>query len=113
MNNTVSNNIESTTSVKHTPGPWEIKEMSLRDGLGIFASDNMCALAIVYPEIGQRFDEGKANARLIAAAPELLEALQTFVQYATNGNHPRWKAYLTTVAGARMLDAIAKAEGRA
>lgn len=62
---------------KHTPGPWEIERYS--DGLiqivgdvRIVSDDEENVTTVV--EAVARGDE--ANARLIAAAPELLEALQ-------------------------------------
>ncbi|WP_241356379.1 hypothetical protein [Pseudomonas aeruginosa] len=61
---------------KHTPGPWEIERYS--DGLiqivgdvRIVSDDEENVTTVV--EAVARGDE--ANARLIAAAPELLEAL--------------------------------------
>ncbi|MCO2149841.1 hypothetical protein [Pseudomonas aeruginosa] len=64
---------------KHTPGPWEIERYS--DGLiqivgdvRIVSDDEENVTTVV--EAVSRGDE--ANARLIAAAPELLEACQAF-----------------------------------
>lgn len=58
----------STSSVqdKHTPGPWHVE----RDN-GIYAKDQYIGLSLK----GFTYDKGlpyKANARLMAAAPELL-----------------------------------------
>lgn len=54
------------TSTKHTPGPYHITKAS-NGGLAVQAQDNEV--------IARCFGENKkANARLIAAAPELLEA---------------------------------------
>lgn len=65
----------------HTPGPWQLDSEFYRFG------------AIIAPDFGQvaavRGDlklEALANARLIAAAPELLEALKGFVQRAEQLN---------------------------
>lgn len=67
---------------KHTPGPWEIERYS--DGLiqivgnaRIVSDDEEIVTTVV--EAVARGDE--ANARLIAAAPELLEALQAVIDY--------------------------------
>ena len=49
---------------KHTPGPWEIKNQNL------VAEGGNCVLANLHMWQGDAPDEGKANARLIAAAPE-------------------------------------------
>jgi len=52
-----------------TPGPWKIR-MS-----GSVGTDRML-IASVYPMEDERPEENAANARLIAAAPDLLAALQ-------------------------------------
>lgn len=60
---------------KHTPGEWDVNQFSDLDGdfhVQVVLKSNGCPLAHMY-ECGS---ETKANARLIAAAPELLEALQ-------------------------------------
>src|SRR5690606_24881760 len=62
---------------KGTPGPWELGE----DGvwLGSVYSEDGLGIALVYGEGDidepRPREEGEANARLIAAAPELLKAL--------------------------------------
>jgi hypothetical protein len=56
-----------------TPGPWKIR-MS-----GSVGTDRMM-VASVYPMETEAPGENAANARLIAAAPELLEFIQEFVQ---------------------------------
>src|SRR5690606_38771653 len=67
------------STFKHTPGPWEAS-----DDVILCAAPDM-AIGSVFPcdrdksAYGTGFTYGevtKANARLIAAAPELLEALQ-------------------------------------
>lgn len=56
---------------KHTPGPWEIVDnMRDPDGFAIYAPNEDYQL----DRIGRCFN--KFNAHLIAAAPDLLEALQ-------------------------------------
>jgi hypothetical protein len=62
-------------NTKHTPGPW--RENSQGDSEYIF-SEVYGAIAII-PHGGIHRDEHKANAQLIAAAPDLLDALQTIV----------------------------------
>ena len=62
---------------KHTPGPWYYQEES--DGYThIVRGPSGCFL---YQ--GQQTDDGisEANARLIAKAPEMLEALEGIVDY--------------------------------
>ena len=68
----------------HTPGPWTIQAIGQptpRCGFAYMIRDNRnCALA----EVGHTDAitdglEAEDNARLIAAAPELLEALETIL----------------------------------
>lgn len=62
-------------NAKHTPGKWNTSK--LVNDIGIYADGSNRDLALVYkysrsiPE-----EEAQANANLMAAAPELLEALQ-------------------------------------
>lgn len=63
----------SNSKVKHTPGPWVVEGLVESNGVGAFrivSPDNTHAVADVYEIEGR-----EANARLIAAAPEMLEAL--------------------------------------
>lgn len=60
---------------KHTPGPWVIRVIDLHEGGSGFEivganGDIVCDNQTYYPHAID-----KKNARLIAAAPELLEAL--------------------------------------
>lgn len=75
--------------MKHTPGPWNVYESD--DGHEIRmgrANDSIsypshCIVTydhMIYPVDGEQYEEAEANARLIAAAPELLEALEGMVE---------------------------------
>jgi hypothetical protein len=95
--------------VKHTPGPWTELDntgdiiIADRPGEGMFT---IASLENQSP----RGDEKCANARLIAAAPELLEALKgVFAELACHdGARPIcWTCDAVVAARA----AIAKAEG--
>lgn len=63
----------------HTPGPWEIHDnIGRKSELGIVADAAPCIIAVMgnakaWPA------EARANARLIAAAPDLLAACQRIV----------------------------------
>jgi hypothetical protein len=63
-------------NTKHTPGPWTVRERADK-GLSIKAGE-LCLIA----KIGLQTTSYKENARLIAAAPELLEALERLVAWA-------------------------------
>jgi hypothetical protein len=57
---------------KHTPGPWTVDPHFLDD---IMAADGLdVATVVLTGEHCRDMPERRANARLIAAAPELLEA---------------------------------------
>lgn len=68
-------------NVQHTPGPWEWDDMRtklvghkgakvLQDGEGMW---DLCSCVAVVDDKPER---ARSNARLIAAAPDLLEALK-------------------------------------
>ena len=85
--------------MKHTPGPWAIGlETDENDGHGQIISPEGEHIASVsmYPIV--------ANARLLAAAPELLEACKAMLAADDELDYP------VVVKQARA--AIAKAEGR-
>jgi hypothetical protein len=88
---------------KHTPGPWEVQVFDGR----IEVVDASGAVVLVFRNASA---ETLANARLIAAAPELLEALRDVLRIAkaasigVTGNAKRIE---------RAESAIAKATGGA
>lgn len=85
---------------KHTPGPWRVVPTGA--GNVLIQSDSVSqTVATVHGA------EQAANARLIAAAPELLEALQLAVGIIEN--HPAMGAMAVPPS---FRAAIAKAEGR-
>jgi len=71
---------------KHTKGPWFVSIITKANltspGGGIFISavgKRVARIILSEAEINNRIDEHKANAALMAAAPELLDALQPFI----------------------------------
>jgi hypothetical protein len=99
----------------HTPGPWEAVEgrsrLSIKAvSLPTYDAGSLPTIAVVSSELCG----AEANARLIAAAPELLEKLRNAVRIVdfymkSLGVEPR--DIVESLAPARA--AIAKAEGRA
>lgn len=68
---------------EHTPGPWFAKpeEASDRRGIAIVALGNGWIVATITPDEDRKTDViDWANARLIAAAPILLETLLEFIK---------------------------------
>lgn len=74
----------------HTTGPWRIAEQIAREGIWIESaadeSDEICNISAT--TVADK--EAMANARLIAAAPDLLAALEAAVEY-LKANRPKGK----------------------
>lgn len=89
----------------HTPGPWHAYQCPDEGGEYAIRAQNGICVAL---SIGGTKSEA-SNARLIAAAPELLEALELVVEHWTKqferGGHlaPEWRK--------KARSAIAKATG--
>lgn len=74
---------------KHTPGPWyyeeksqtvRVKEWEKYRLMGDFRGCIVASLKESHNECDESRQEAEANARLIAASPDLLEALQKAVE---------------------------------
>ena len=62
----------------HTPGPWTMRSARLSGDVGIAADGFSGPIAEVFEELNRRDlrpETARANARLIAAAPDLLAVL--------------------------------------
>ena len=65
---------------KHTPGPWSVDGEVIRGDEQSNGSVSVaCILDGAYPYGRRAGKSARANARLIAAAPELLEALNNLL----------------------------------
>lgn len=113
-------------TVTHTPGPWTVEQDVVRNGdIHIFAAESL-GIADVdvreYPEESESIPReiALANARLMAAAPRLLEALRYLANEAS-GFLVRSDAQRHRVTNSRVLrlrieeacDAIVMAEAEA
>lgn len=96
-----------TNKTKHTPGPWHIGLRQPSSDKFIYGSNGGevadCNMESNFPE------ENLANARLIAAAPELLEALRDALGSLIEARDEHDFNSACTIKIAQ--DAIAKAEG--
>ena len=82
-----------STTTQHTPGPWQFNDSDACIWPGMFAS-RRAPVATVFTaaqpegELSQESDyftdEEAANARLIAAAPDLLEAAERMIGFITH-----------------------------
>lgn len=106
-----------TGTAKHTPGPWEVWDAVegniAKLHVGIKTPSGSVRLASLPDRRASAIGEDHANARLIAAAPELLEALEQCVKYLNDikplglGNEGA-QAYDARISA---YDAIRKAKG--
>jgi len=89
---------------KHTPGPWRVIGPTKTSGWGLCIG---CAHNIVARLTGRGSNETSANARLIAAAPDLLAVLKEVAE-----SSQYWGEYDVPLGiHERIAAAIAKAEG--
>lgn len=69
---------EQQTSAAHTPGPWTYdRGVVPPDGPQRYSTVSSADGDLAIAEVNDLIPEGIANARLIAAAPDLLAAAQT------------------------------------
>jgi hypothetical protein len=105
------------TEAKHTPGPWRIDATANIDCghyriSGGIVGPNGDPVVIADPsqsEYAPALDLNSADARLIAAAPDLLAVCREFIDALGPDGYHRVPGYPATQ---RMRAAIAKAEGR-
>jgi hypothetical protein len=89
-----------STQGKHTPGPWE------HDGDEITSTSGDYIATTAY---GVSESQAEANARLIAAAPDLLDALREIAEVPPeSGRYREWMERAQRIAES----AIAKATGK-
>ena len=70
---------ETQTKVEHTPGPWHL--IAGPPAFIRVVNENADTLARLYRDDVPDWRTNEANARLIAAAPELLAALKAIVEH--------------------------------
>ncbi len=110
--------MQTSPESKFTPGPWEMKEVptqcgrAFRIGRGAMLEPGPKGCCIIYDDYGAGANEHKANAHLIASAPDLYEALKAILS-----NHETVGAgasifQCTTAEVTAARAALAKAEGR-
>ena len=92
--------------VAHTPGPWSVEEVKDLDGTVLFH--------VIYAPDGKHLSSTwgnphLGNARLIAAAPDLLEALQQALLLIETDEMTHGRKF---VAGNVAREAIARATGQ-
>lgn len=101
---------------KHTPGPWEVVEHESSPMRPLIMAEKQSTLIAFANWPGMRsLAVLHANARLIAAAPELLQLIKDFRQW--DQDYPKTTVHSKTgemrldLLFHRCIDIIAKAEG--
>lgn len=96
---------------KHTPGPWNI---GTKNGARVWSENGETLIADADVSESLRKEIKKANARLIAAAPELLEMLCTALPFIEDAElDPAYKAGHVAAISEQIRALIAKATGDA
>ena len=107
--------VPATPRPAHTPGPWDVggKVGLYCDDVQITSNKEPVAIAVprrsydILSRARRSPAELSANARLIAAAPELLDALIEMLEASERPVHERWLSNVRSHA----RSAIAKATG--
>jgi hypothetical protein len=101
--------------LKHTPGPWKASKDLKRYWIESSTPKVLGGHAVAeVTDDDCDSDEAQANARLIAAAPDLLAALKQVLKHVedpTVDRVPEWCCTLCATYRGIARDAIAKAEG--
>lgn len=92
--------------MKHTKGPWKVHG-NTNQGLTI-ANDSMLGYLAIVPKQAD-LNQTLHDAKLIAAAPELLEILKILVDHAQE-KYPHFESDRGQAEIKRALDVIRKAE---
>lgn len=69
---------------KHTPGPWKIYSK----GMSYVTDSKDNLICDTFKDTDCDFEMAVANARLIAASPDLLEACENAVKFMASGSTP-------------------------
>jgi hypothetical protein len=96
---------------RHTPGPWQVPSFAPWQVNSKDALPGTFVIASCHEDrhTGRTREERNANARLIAAAPDLLEAAKNaLATYQAHTDAPSWLIHEM----ATLLGAINNAEGR-
>ncbi len=104
LNTTETPSATADKSAQHTPGPWRSVSRPNQTIIDLVYAKNGTLVADIIYAAG-KMAEADANARLIAAAPELLEALKTALSDIQTSN-----AEISTCS--KIQTAISKAEDK-
>lgn len=81
---------------KFTKGPWHVSDPNDHKNADIGISDGVFVLADMTNDIAENGYDQKANAKVMAAAPDLYEALQAMLEFPNAGpSHDMARAALS------------------
>jgi len=100
--------MKTQNNTQHTKGKWKVIRNEKEHSVYSEYHGSVCKLPLWYgvKETEQGLDEAEANAQLISAAPDMLEALKTTMYILEKQGKTEWLCYTDAKA------AIAKAEGK-
>jgi hypothetical protein len=82
-----------TMTKQYTPGPWAFRGDDFgfeTYGRASFVGPDGVGIAAISTKINRTPEENRANARLIAAAPDMREALEAALSYIADLNGSEW-----------------------
>lgn len=104
------------TQAKHTPGPWRVRTDTKGDIAHVTSGYETVCSFLTTVKSGHGPEQIEVDARLICAAPELLDALKSLllaVQSNNEGGSLKTPDQIFAEAGREAIAAIAKATGSA
>ena len=100
------------TQTNHTPGPWAFRMTGWQTNpAAIYSPRRPGAVACIPARTSVPLDEQSANARLIAAAPDMLAALEALMRWETSALDAEQAAALMDEVCDMARAATAKAKG--
>lgn len=83
--------VTTETKATHTPGPWKVANVTTRGvpQLKVETCESGRWDRVDIAKLNVSNQQSEANARLIASAPGLLEALEAFLAYDRDGSYLR------------------------
>ncbi len=94
--------------MSHTPGPWEAVYANYTTVHTVAGNETIASIGGLWDREVSEFD---ANATLIAAAPELLQACKAMIDAQGADGHTQWEAQMTQALD-QIENAVKKAEGK-
>ncbi len=96
----------------HTHGPWTLLKSRSINGAHIYSENARAIVARLTAKADKPIDQKESDGYLIAAAPELLQALKHAVKDCPCSLKERDSGHRVECFAPGALEAIAKAEGR-